>query len=378
MAAVGTAQAQVPEVPGFYGSLTGLWMFNIGDKVDFSPALPLSARPGNGPGFNLQLGYKFDSPWDIGVRGGAQWLRQRTSSFGGASLSTDARHQNIDLEAGYSFALGADSAARVFGGIRGMHFTQDTTLVTLGAFPHYRNIWGVGPKLGVGARTNITENIGLMGAVDGALLLGFYREAGFASAGNSTRIMPQVGAEVGVQYRFSGLPSMAITAGARIDAFFNAATTFNTATLTSSRGNLVEVGPFIRVSYNLHAPNGAPPVPPPQPQPGVGKNYMVFFDFDRSNITDTAATTIRQAANDAKAGRSTRIGVTGHADRSGADAYNMALSLRRANAVKDQLVREGVPAAAIAVVGRGESQPLVQTADGVREPQNRRVEIVLQ
>ena len=55
----------------------------------------------------------------------------------------------------------------------------------------------------------------------------------------------------------------------------------------------------------------------------------------------------------------------------------MALSLRRANAVKDALVREGVPATGIAVIGRGESQPLVQTADGVREPQNRRVEIVI-
>jgi outer membrane protein OmpA-like peptidoglycan-associated protein len=69
--------------------------------------------------------------------------------------------------------------------------------------------------------------------------------------------------------------------------------------------------------------------------------------------------------------------VTGHADRSGSDAYNMALSLRRANAVKDQLVREGIAANQIVVVGRGESQPLVPTADGVREPQNRRVEIVL-
>ena len=80
----------------------------------------------------------------------------------------------------------------------------------------------------------------------------------------------------------------------------------------------------------------------------------------------------------AKAGNKTRIGVTGHTDRAGSDAYNMALSLRRANAVKDQLVREGIPAAGITVVGRGESQPLVPTADGVREPQNRRVEIVLQ
>ena len=124
------------------------------------------------------------------------------------------------------------------------------------------------------------------------------------------------------------------------------------------------------------APAAAPP--PPPPATGPGKAYMVFFDFDRSTITATAATTIKQAAADAKAGQKTRIGVTGHADRSGSDAYNMALSLRRANAVKDQLVREGIPAANITVVGRGESQPLVQTADGVREPQNRRVEIVLQ
>jgi len=122
---------------------------------------------------------------------------------------------------------------------------------------------------------------------------------------------------------------------------------------------------------------GSSPVAPPPPPPGRASNYMVFFDFDRSVITATAATTIKQAAADAKAGQRTRIGVTGHADRSGSDAYNMALSLRRANAVKDQLVREGIPAANITVVGRGESQPLVQTADGVREPQNRRVEIVL-
>ena len=63
---------------------------------------------------------------------------------------------------------------------------------------------------------------------------------------------------------------------------------------------------------------------------------------------------------------------------SGPESYDMALSLRRANAVKDALVREGVPAQAISVVGRGEQGLLVQTGDGVREPQNRRVEIVMQ
>jgi OmpA-OmpF porin, OOP family len=132
---------------------------------------------------------------------------------------------------------------------------------------------------------------------------------------------------------------------------------------------------LVTLAYKFGAPQAAPPPPPPPQQ--TGTSFMVFFDFDRSNITPTAATTIQQAAASAKAGNKTRIGVTGHADRSGADAYNMALSLRRANAVKDQLVREGIPAANITVVGRGESQPLVQTADGVREPQNRRVEIVI-
>ena len=156
--------------------------------------------------------------------------------------------------------------------------------------------------------------------------------------------------------------------------------------------------------------------PPPQTTTTTGavKQYMVFFDFDRANITTQAAATIKQAADTAKmsgtaSGRTadqcaaegrrrgvsgealtkfvgectggaaiTRIAVTGHTDTSGSPTYNMALSLRRANAVKDALVREGIPAAAIGVTGRGETQLLVQTGDNVKEPQNRRVEIVLQ
>ncbi len=87
---------------------------------------------------------------------------------------------------------------------------------------------------------------------------------------------------------------------------------------------------------------------------------------------------ISRAAENVRRGGVSRIAVTGHADRSGADAYNMALSQRRANAVRDALVRAGVPANRITTTARGESQPLVPTADGVREPQNRRAEIVSQ
>ena len=118
--------------------------------------------------------------------------------------------------------------------------------------------------------------------------------------------------------------------------------------------------------------------PPPPPPAAAAPSFMVFFDWDRSNLSQQALTTIGQAAAEYKTKGSARITTTGHTDKSGPDDYNMALSLRRASAVKDALVRDGVPATAITVVGKGETQPLVPTADGVREPQNRRVEIVLQ
>jgi hypothetical protein len=88
-------------------------------------------------------------------------------------------------------------------------------------------------------------------------------------------------------------------------------------------------------------------------------------------------TVIGQAASAFKSRNGTGITATGHTDTSGGDAYNMALSLRRANVVKDALVQQGVPPGAINAVGVGKAGLLVQTGDGVREPQNRRVEMVV-
>lgn len=107
-------------------------------------------------------------------------------------------------------------------------------------------------------------------------------------------------------------------------------------------------------------------------------SFMVFFDWDKSNLTPLARDTIRKAADAYKAKGGARVRSTGHTDTSGPADYNMALSYRRANAVKDELVRDGVSPEDISVVGRGETQLLVPTPDGVREAQNRRVEIVIQ
>jgi hypothetical protein len=120
-----------------------------------------------------------------------------------------------------------------------------------------------------------------------------------------------------------------------------------------------------------------PPPPPPPPAPPPPQAFMVFFDWDSTRLSDASLNVIEQAANAFKAKQGARITATGHTDTSGSPAYNMALSLRRANAVKAALVKLGVPDAAITTVGRGEAGLLVQTGDGVREPQNRRVEITI-
>ena len=102
---------------------------------------------------------------------------------------------------------------------------------------------------------------------------------------------------------------------------------------------------------------------------------LVFFDWDKSTLSPQAMATISQAAAAYKATGTARITNVGNTDTSGSTDYNMALSIRRADAVRSALVRNGVPAAAIETAGRGQTKLLVPTADGVREPQNRRVEL---
>ena len=104
--------------------------------------------------------------------------------------------------------------------------------------------------------------------------------------------------------------------------------------------------------------------------------FLVFFDWDRDTITPDGMAIIQQAADAFRGGAPVQIMVTGYADRSGSPGYNQRLSERRANNVANALGRMGVPRQAMVVSGRGENDNRVPTADGVREPQNRRVEIV--
>jgi OmpA-OmpF porin, OOP family len=115
--------------------------------------------------------------------------------------------------------------------------------------------------------------------------------------------------------------------------------------------------------------------PPMQAAPGT---YIVLFDFDKSKINTAGKAVIDQVLADAAKMGGVHISATGHADRAGSEDYNMALSLRRADAVREALIAGGISPDAITVAGRGESEPAVPTPDGVKEQANRRVEIVLQ
>jgi outer membrane protein OmpA-like peptidoglycan-associated protein len=131
------------------------------------------------------------------------------------------------------------------------------------------------------------------------------------------------------------------------------------------------------------APAPVPPAPTPvaptpvAPAPAVAKTYLVFFDWNKSDLTPRATQIISEAATDSKTGATT-LNVSGYTDTSGTPTYNQGLSLRRAKAVAAQLVTDGVAASEIEIKAYGETHLLVPTGPGVREPQNRRVEIVLQ
>jgi len=122
------------------------------------------------------------------------------------------------------------------------------------------------------------------------------------------------------------------------------------------------------------APPPAPPAPPPPPVCSPGP-FIVFFEWDKSDITPEAGSILDNAVTQYGQCQGAQVMLAGHADRSGTAQYNVGLSQRRADSVRAYLTSRSIPDSAITSQAFGENQPRVETADGVREVQNRRVEI---
>jgi hypothetical protein len=128
---------------------------------------------------------------------------------------------------------------------------------------------------------------------------------------------------------------------------------------------------LVPTAYAQQAPEPTAVAPT---EPGT---FFVFFPTNQATLDAEGVRVVTEAAEAYQATGLAQITVTGHTDTVGAAAYNLELSQRRAEMVADELIRRGVPATDIVTIGRGEEDLLVPTADGVDEPRNRRVEIVV-
>ena len=193
-----------------------------------------------------------------------------------------------------------------------------------------------------------------------------------AIAGLSFPIPNLPGLSVTSEYRFTQATSGEKFTGTVVNAGGVVPTTVK---LGNQGNNSFLLG--VRYAFNVAAPT--PVAPPAQavPAPAAVRSYLVFFDWDRATLTDRARQIIKEAAANSTRVQYTRIEVNGYTDTSGTHKYNLGLSLRRARAVQAELVHDGVPQAAIAVQGLGDTNLLVPTGPGVREAQNRRVEIII-
>jgi outer membrane protein OmpA-like peptidoglycan-associated protein len=238
-----------------------------------------------------------------------------------------------------------------------------------------------------GAMLNLLYDINLNGALGGITPyvgagLGYivhdYDEVGTNIGGNKRVVTGDSGAFggqaiVGLSVPISAVPGLAMTAEYRFMMTEGHEIDNNNAG-TRTKVDVDNVNHSLLVGLR-YAFNAAPAVAAAAPV-AAARTFLVFFDWSKADLTDRARQIIGEAAS-ARGQGVTRIEVNGFTDRSGSDSFNQGLSERRANAVAAELVRRGVPRNEIVTRGFGEANNLVPTADGVREPQNRRVEIIL-
>jgi OOP family OmpA-OmpF porin len=194
----------------------------------------------------------------------------------------------------------------------------------------------------------------------------------------------------GLSFPVPNVPGLSLTAEYRFFSIlgppaFRGSAVYGAPTLRIGQGNLdlrnqYDSSVLLGVRYAF---NVTPPAPPPAPAPAAApapepaRSYLVFFDWDRADLTDRARQIVREAAENSTRVQYTKIEVNGYTDTSGSPASNQRLSVRRAEAVAAELVKDGVPRNVISIQGFGETHLLVPTGPNVREPQNRRVEIII-
>ena len=294
----------------------------------------------------------------IGAGAGINWMAPTKVNPGGAKLKSD----NIGFVGLGSIGYGFGNGLRVE--LEGNYRSQSV------------KVGGVKGRLSsYGPMVNALYDFDIgMGGIMPYVGAGVGYQWGDANVGGRSHSKGAWAAQgiLGAAFPIADVPGLAVTAEARV-----------ISTLEKVRYNRGNTDPQLNVSalIGLRYAFGAAPAPvaaaAPVPAPAPARTYLVFFDWDKADLTPRARQIIADAASASTKVATTKIEVGGHADRTGTAAYNQQLSMRRAQAVAAELVRLGVARNAIDINAFGDTRPLVATAASTREPQNRRVEIVL-
>lgn len=343
---------------------------------------PLAAAAQTFNGFYVGAGAGFNGQQDVRIKPptGTSLPTQIVTNAGYAALGSAGygfgNGVRIELEGNYrdnavrhltgtTYPSAGSGSNRSYGGMFNALFDMDVG-----------SPW-VYPYLGAGAGYVVT-NLDQVAATNTSIRSGLRINA---TAGNFA-----YQAIAGLSFPVYGVPGLSLTAEYRFFAqngnqeYAYAATNGSAANtgrlkLGVQYNNSALLG--VRYAFNVVPPSTPAPPTAAVPAADAVRSYLVFFDWDRPDLTDRARRIVAEAAANATRAQSTRIEVAGYTDTSGSAAYNQRLSMRRAQTVAAELIKDGVPRDSISIQAFGETHLLVPTAQGVREPQNRRVEIVI-
>jgi outer membrane protein OmpA-like peptidoglycan-associated protein len=382
-----------PGTPGaFYVGPEGGWtaLTNQTDQTNtrtiINPSLGfIGTIPGRQPAAN------FDSGFNVGGRAGYQWgpwrleeeysyRRNSLSGFTGAGafgfttagrFATGQRTSNsIMTNAIYDFTIGWPVSPHIGVGVGAVEVIDSVSLN-----PATLPGPGIPPTIGPAAGAVPSRLLPTPQTFGGTLLKGSSWQFGYqAIAGLRYDFSPSVSFDL--DYRYLATTDPTFNNQGRYPFPNGRVTNCCGGGVYTTGYNTQNVVASVTMKFGAPPPAPPPPLPPAPPPPPPQKVYLVFFDWDKYNITPEGQQIIQLAAQQYRAGGSVRLQVTGYTDLSGSAGYNQRLSERRANAVAKALAALGVARTDMAVIGRGMNDPRVPTAPGVREPQNRRVEIL--
>ena len=273
-------------------------------------------------------------------------------------------HWRVELEGGYRrneidkiSYLGATPVSQDSGDLRNY-----TAMVNAIWDAPISNKWALSLGLGVGAdHVRLQEGFFGFSSSDSATVF-----AAQAMAGLTYQMSTHWDLFLNYRYLWADSPSLTTT-----QCFFGCGPVTDDLDITK---HTLTIG----FRYGFDEPPAPEPTPaPPMAPPAAPKHFIIFFGFNKCNITAEADSVLSEAASAAKSGGSASVTIVGHTDTVGSTKYNQKLSECRANAAKSNLAGKGVPEGAISASGKGETELMVQTGDGVKEPQNRRATIDL-